>query len=91
MDVCNWNKGSYDSANESLLDNYDRHGAEVGASSPQQYLNKAKEFAKHLRGAKHTTSHGYTDHATRYWKNGRYIILDENKNILSFGSVNHND
>ncbi len=84
-------KGSYDSANESLLDNYDRHGSKIGASSPQQYLNKAREFAKSLSDVKEMNCHGYTEYVTGYAKNGKYIIFDDNKNILSFGSVYHND
>jgi hypothetical protein len=68
-----WGKGSYNSANASLLDHYDRHGAGVGAFSPLQYLYKAKEFAKNLKRARFVGFvEGETPGVKRWVKNGRY-------------------
>jgi hypothetical protein len=87
-----WSAGSHDSANDSLLAHFKRHGVEVGAHTPEQYLNKAKNFAKNLKGTRNAGPvPGYTNDVTRYIKNGKYIDLDPDKNIVSFGSINHVD
>ena len=68
----------------SIAYHFEKHGAEVGAESVWRYLRKAEGFAKTLRGA---TKTALDDGATRYTKNGKYVILDENKKILSYGNV----
>ena len=50
-DVDGWGKGTFDNANESLLYHFKKHGEEVGATSPEQYLNKAKGFKQNLKRA----------------------------------------
>ena len=93
-DVDGWGKGTFDNENASLLDHFDRHGAEVGATTPEQYLNKAKGFAQNLKRCHKRPSYNKkTGELTgiRYTKNGKYVILDINtKEILSFGAENHN-
>ena len=82
-----WAKGSYDTIKDSLIDHFYRHGESVGAKSVDNYLDKAQQFASNLKRAKKYNVTGYTEGAVKYVKNGRYIILDPNKNILSFGTV----
>ena len=90
-DIAGWGKGSFEDSNSSLLEHFKKHGAEVGANSPEQYLRKAEGFKQNLRGATKSSVEGETQNVTRYKKNGKYIDLDENKNIISFGSVDHCD
>lgn len=86
LDTGNWNKGSSKTEEEALLKHYRKHGREVGATSPQQYLRKAEEFAKNLRGARKAYNiPGYTEGVTRYYKNGKYIDLAPDGSIISFG------
>ena len=44
-----WNKGSFDSSQESLDYHFNKHGEEVGAKNTEQYLRKAEEFAKNAK------------------------------------------
>jgi len=81
-----WNKGSFGSAEESLKKHFEKHGAEVGATSLEQYLRKAQEFANNLRGAQRSAIEGFTEGVTRYSKAGRYIDLASDGSILSFGA-----
>jgi RHS repeat-associated protein len=84
-DVEGWGAGSWGTSNRSLLKHYERHGDEVGASSPAQYLRKALAFASNLKGAKSHPQEGYTEDVTRYHKNGKYIDIASNGDIVSFG------
>jgi hypothetical protein len=82
-----WAKGSYDSPQQSLQEHFLKHGDEVGAEDVTQYLRKAEEFkiaAK--KGSRKTNVSGATPGVKRYSKNGRYIDLDSDNNIISFGS-----
>jgi hypothetical protein len=84
-----WGEGSFGSENDSLLDHFDRHGAKVGAFSPEQYLYKAKEFAKHLKGARYIGPvEGVTPGVKRWVKHGLNIDIAPNKDIISFGEWN---
>lgn len=82
----NWNKGSFDSSQDSLDYHYCKHGEEVGATSHEQYLRKAEEFAK---TAKKGSTKSYVDGAVegtiRYKKNGKYIDIAPDGSIVSFG------
>ena len=80
-----WNKGSFDSQEDSLNKHYNKHGDEVGAKDMQQYLRKAESFAQNLRGAKKARISGHTQGVTRYYKNGKYIDLAPDGTIISFG------
>lgn len=82
----NWNKGSYDSPKESLEDHFARHGQEVGTDTVEQYLNKAENFSKNLKGARTKAIDGFTEGVTRYYKNGKYIDLAPDGSIISFGA-----
>ena len=50
METGSWGKGSYASAVESLLDDFRRHGVEVGANEAAEYLRKAEGFAQESEG-----------------------------------------
>lgn len=47
-----WNKGASKTAEELLKKHYNKHGEEVGANSIEQYLRKAEEFARNLKGSR---------------------------------------
>ena len=49
-----------------------------------QYMRKAAAFGSNLRGAQRTQ---LENGATRYLKNGYYIIKDQAGKILSFGKA----
>jgi RHS repeat-associated protein len=82
---CGWSPGSYGSSERSLKKHFEKHGEDVGAVDEAQYLRKAQEFKKNLKGASKSKVPGYTQGVTRYKKNGKYIDLDSNGNIVSFG------
>ncbi len=83
-----WNKGSFDNAEDSLLKHYAKHGAEVGATSPEQYLRKAEEFARTAKkGSSKSSVSGAVEGVTRYRKNGKYIDIAPDGSIISFGKV----
>ncbi len=66
-----------------MLITYD--GAEVGAKNIEQYVRKAEEFSKNLRGAEKHSVDGFVDGVTRYIKNGKYIDIAPDGTIISFG------
>jgi hypothetical protein len=80
-----WSKGGFDSAVDSLNYHYTKHGAEVGAVDAAQYLRKAEAFAQNLKGAKRSRVPGSTPGVIRYRKLGKYIDIDSEGNIISFG------
>lgn len=82
----NWNKGSFDSPEDSLDYHYGRHGDEVGATSRDQYLRKAEEFAKTAKkGSTKSRVDGAVEGTIRYKKNGKYIDIAPDGSIVSFG------
>ena len=84
-----WGEGSFDNVDDSIEYHYKKHGEEVGASNVRQYLRKAKEFARNLKGARKVGNvNGTTSGVIRYVKNGRYIDLAPNGDIVSFGEFN---
>jgi pyocin large subunit-like protein len=89
--VAKWNKGTYNSAKESLIDHFKRHGSEVGAKDVDQYVRKAKGFYDRRKGAKISYPKDGTFGAIRYTKNGKYIIMAPDKTIISFGLENRGD
>ena len=81
-----WNKGSFNSALDSIKKHYEKHGKEVGAKSIEEYLRKAEEFAKTAKkGASKSKVPGKVDGVVRYKKNGKYIDLAPDGTIISFG------
>ena len=87
-DTGNWGRGTFDSVEESLQYHFEKHGEEVGAKDIEQYIRKAENFQKSLKGAKKTPSENGTPGSVRYTKNGKYIIIGPNKEILSYGLEN---
>lgn len=82
----NWNKVSFDSPEDSLDYHYGKHGDEVGATSRDQYLRKAEEFAKTAKkGSTKSRVDGAVEGTIRYKKNGKYIDIAPDGSIVSFG------
>ena len=88
----NWAKGSYESPQASATDHFARHGKEVGATSIEQYTNKATSFANNVlnkRVKKHLVE-GATPNVYRYTHSNKYVDLVFNGIeylIVSFGKV----
>jgi hypothetical protein len=82
VNLSKWHKGGFDNEEQSFLKHYMKHKDEVGALSPEQYMRKAEEFARNLKGARKASISGYTPNVTRYYKNGRYIGMNQMKNII---------
>jgi len=85
IDVSSWNKGSFDSTQDSVSRHFEKHGKEVGAEDVEQYMRKATEFARNLRGAQKYNVDGAVEGVKRYVKNGKYIDLAPDGTIISFG------
>lgn len=80
-----WNKGSFDNPEDSLNWHFQKHGQEVGAKNAGEYMRKAEEFAKNIKGATKKQIGGSTSGVTRYYKNGKYIDIASDNTIVSFG------
>lgn len=84
----NWSKGSFDYPEDSLDYHYRTHGEEVGATSREQYLRKAEEFARTAKkGSTKSRVEGAVEGIIRYKKNGKYIDIAPDGSIVSFGKV----
>lgn len=70
--------------NKKMSQHFKKHGTEVGANDVEQYLRKAEEFSRNLRGARKAHVPGATPRVVRYYKNGKYIDMVDGK-IISFG------
>jgi filamentous hemagglutinin len=84
----NWGAGSYTSPEASLRDHFAKHGAEVGATTIEEYLRKAQGTLMQRRG-RGTPVAGATSNVRRFDVHGtsRYIDVDvANNQIISFGS-----
>ena len=88
IDVSGWNKGSFNSVEESVARHYYKHATEVGASNIEQYLRKAEGFMQNLKGATKSYVNGTVEGVIRYKKNGKYIDLAPDGTIISFGTIN---
>jgi hypothetical protein len=82
-----WHEGSFASAAESLTRHFTLHGAEVGATTEEEYVRKAVEFSRNLRGVPKRPVDGFTEGVTRSIKNGRYIDIAPDGRIISFGGA----
>ena len=81
-----WNKGSFDSSQESLDYHFNKHGEEVGAKNTEQYPRKAEEFAKNAKkGSTKSRVRGEVEGVIRYKKNGKYIDIAPDGSIVLFG------
>lgn len=78
-------KGTFETVSKSIKYHFAEHGAEVGAKNVVQYMRQAIAFARNLRGVQRTALEGG---ATRYVKNGYYVIKNKAGEILSYGRVN---
>ena len=87
INVSSWNKGSFDSVEESVARHYYVHGREVGASDIEQYIRKAEGFKNNLSGATKSYVNGVVEGVIRYKKNGKYIDLAPDGTIISFGKT----
>lgn len=79
-----WCKGTFGNVAESLAYHFRRHGAGTGARDVAHYARQAEAFAGNLRRATRTVLEGGS---VRYTKNGRFIILNSQGQILSFGAT----
>ncbi|WP_339098536.1 polymorphic toxin-type HINT domain-containing protein [Candidatus Enterococcus palustris] len=81
-----WHKGTFSDAKASLIKHFEKHGAEVKANSLEQYLNKAEDFSRKLKGARTKKIDYPTPNVVRYYKNGKYIDIHKpTGKIISFG------
>ena len=85
IDVSAWDKGSFDSVEDSVARHFYKHGREVGADTVEQYLQKSKHFAQNIKNARRSPVSGATYGVTRYSKNGKYVDLTIDRKIISFG------
>ena len=86
LDTGNWNKGSFDTEEDSLRSHFDKHKDEVNAKTPEEYLRKAEEFARTAKkGSSKSRVSGAVEGVIRYKKNGKYIDLVPDGSIISFG------
>ncbi|HEV7767326.1 MAG TPA: RHS repeat-associated core domain-containing protein [Thermoanaerobaculia bacterium] len=79
-----WGKGAFPTLAKTIAYHFGKHGGEVGAGNVLQYMRKAYEFNRNLRGAEKTA---LENGAIRYVKKGYYVIKDKAGNILSYGRV----
>ncbi len=91
---CNgkWSQGTFDTTEQSIDYHYFKHGTEVGASTRDQYIKKATDFANKVlkKGTKGKYIGGATPNTYRYIFNNKYIDLSWNgveHIIVSFGKV----
>lgn len=75
-----WGKGTFPTLAKTIAYHFEKHGADVGAKNTLQYMRKAFEFTKNLRGAEKQLLKGG---ATRYMKNGRYVDILDGKIVSS--------
>lgn len=80
-----WTRATFRTVADSIRYHFGVHGAEVEAANLWQYLKKADNFKRRLRGAARIS---LADGKTRYIKQNRYIILDERGKIVSYGATN---
>lgn len=80
-----WTRASQKTIADSIRYHFDKHGANVAAVNVWQYLRKAYELRRNLRGARRTD---LEEGKVRYTKNERFLILDVQGKIISFGLEN---
>jgi hypothetical protein len=71
-----WASGTFETAEESLVYHYKKHGEEVRSTSMKQYLDKAEQFSKNIRRVKPSLVQGNTPNVMRYRKLGKFIDID---------------
>jgi len=86
-----WSPGSYGSSSTSFNDHFVRHGDEVGARSPETYLEKAISFKNRAARGRGRVVSGATEGVQRYTQGDTYIDVAPDGRIISFGSTHEND
>ena len=76
--------GTFESVARQVYKHFLKHGEEVGAADVWQYMRKAEAFARNLRRANKVD---LENGATRYMKNGYYLIKDEAGKIIDYGKI----
>lgn len=71
----------------SIKYHFSEHATELGARNLGQYLRKAEAFARNLKGIRPTSVPGRTEGVMRYRRSGKYIDIDSNGKIVSFGAI----
>ncbi len=80
-----WTRATFQTRADSIRYHFSIHGAEVGAANVWQYLRQAHGLWQNLRSA---TPSELDEGKARYTKRGRYLILDAQRKIVSFGTTN---
>jgi RHS repeat-associated protein len=82
-----WSAGNNGSPENNLDVHFDKHGTEVGAKTAVEYSKMAQEFRRNLNRAavRPTPVPGFTKNVLRFRQGGKYIDLDPNNKIVSFG------
>jgi hypothetical protein len=83
-----WARATQETVADSIRYHFRKHGGDVAAASVWQYLRKAYGRRRSLRGARRIT---LDEGKVRYTKNERFLILDAQGKIISFGSEKNND
>lgn len=68
-----WSRATRGTMADSIRYHFDKHGAKVAAVNVWQYLRKAYERRRNLRGARRAA---LEEGKVRYTKNARFLILD---------------
>jgi RHS repeat-associated protein len=80
-----WSKGTFETLDESLAYHFEKHGLRAGtADSLLQYLRQADSFAENLQRSRTIR---LSEGATKFIKNGRFLIKDVEGKIVSFGGL----
>lgn len=88
-----WDRGSFDSAGESLQWHFEKHGREVGATDVASYARKAEGLYRSVVADPWSTGApvpGETPDVRRFTRGARYIDLyrtsSNRRLIISFGA-----
>jgi len=87
MAVVGWGAGSFATPEESLRWHFQKHGAEVGAKTIEEYRRKAVEAMKARKG-RGTPVPGHTSNVRRFDVHGtnRYVDVDvDTGTVISYG------
>lgn len=83
-----WSNATRETVVASIRYHFNKHGAKVAAANVWQYLRKAAGLRRNLRGARRTA---LDEGKVRYTKNERFLILDPQGKIISFGPEHSDD
>lgn len=83
-----WSRATQETVADSIRYHFRKHGDDVAAANVWQYLRKAYGMRRSLRGARRIA---LDEGKVRYTKNERFLILDGQGKIISFGPEKNND